>query len=783
MKRAINVSDVAEWIINKRWFVFIATIAFGIFAASGVRFLEVNNDYHVFFGKDNPHLMAFDGLQNKFTKDDNVFVVIQPESGKVFTKETLLAVEELTTRAWQTPFSTRVDSLANFQHIYANGDDMFVENLADEINQKNSLDIGQIKQVALNDPLLVGRLLDDKGSLTALNITVNLPGKALTENREVAAFVNKMLANWKQEYPGFKTHLTGNIMFTNAFDENFEADMMTLTPIMFLVILTCLLLSTRSIGLTISTFVVLILSMANAMGMAGWLGIQLSGPVISAPNMILTLAIAGSVHLLITILQQMRRGIPKKQSIIDSLQLNFKPIFITSLTTLIGFLALNFSDAPPFRDLGNITAMGIVAAFLFTMILLPILISVMPFKIKINKDKLDKPSWLDSFADFIIKKNNQVLWGMTILVVLIGSFSFNNQLNNEFIKFFDKTIAFRADSDFINDNLTGMYTIEFSLGSGKSDGIADPVYLKKVKEFGDWFKKQENVVHINSLVEVMKRINKSMHGDDFEYYRIPDSSKEASQYLLLYEMSLPYGLDLNNQINVDKSESRFIATVKNISSQELIDLSEKAEKWLMINAPNHMFSNGVSMALMFSHMTKRNMTSMINGGLVALVLISIILIFALRSLKYGLISLIPNLTPLAVAFGLWGFIDGKIDMGISIVFGMTLGLVVDDTIHLLTKYIRARKEQGKSPEDAIRYAFATVGRAVIVTTIVLTAGFLVLAQSQFGFNAGMAKLTSMTLVIAVILDLTLLPTLIVAIDKKIIQSKKATQLKETYLPN
>ena len=169
---------------------------------------------------------------------------------------------------------------------------------------------------------------------------------------------------------------------------------------------------------------------------------------------------------------------------------------------------------------------------------------------------------------------------------------------------------------------------------------------------------------------------------------------------------------------------------------------------------------------MFSHITKTNMDSMLQSGLGALVLISLILIFALGSFKYGMISLVPNITPIAVAFGIWFMLVGQINMAVTVVLGMTLGIVVDDTIHLLSKYIRARRELGKSPEDAIRYAFQTVGRAVIVTTIVLAAGFSILMQSSFGFNADMGKLTAITIVVALILDLLLLPAILLTIDKR-----------------
>jgi len=159
------------------------------------------------------------------------------------------------------------------------------------------------------------------------------------------------------------------------------------------------------------------------------------------------------------------------------------------------------------------------------------------------------------------------------------------------------------------------------------------------------------------------------------------------------------------------------------------------------------------------------MISMLKSGFGALILISFILIFALRSFKYGALSIIPNITPIAVAFGIWGLTYGQINMAVAVVLGMTLGIVVDDTVHLLSKYIRARRELGKSPQDAVRYAFSTVGRAIIVTTIILTAGFTVLMQSSFIFNSDMGKITAITIVAALILDLLLLPALLLTLDR------------------
>jgi len=358
-----------------------------------------------------------------------------------------------------------------------------------------------------------------------------------------------------------------------------------------------------------------------------------------------------------------------------------------------------------------------------------------------------------------------VLAFSVIAVIGLSAFALRNELDNDFVKYFDKSVKFRTDTDFISENLTGIDNIEYALGAGEADGISDPEYLKKLDEFDQWFRQQKEVTHVNSFSETMKRVNKSMHGDDPAYYKVPAAKNEAAQYLLLYEMSLPYGLDLNNQINVDKSETRFTVTLDAVSSNEMISLTKRAEQWLRDNAPEHMFSYGSSTSLMFSYLGKNNIDSMLKSGFGALIFISFVLIFALRSFKYGALSIIPNITPIAVAFGLWGITNGQINMVVATVLGMTLGIVVDDTIHLLAKYIHGRKELGKSPEDAVRYALSTVGKALIVTTIILTTGFAVLMQSAFALNADMGQLTAVTIVVALILDFLLLPALLLVIDK------------------
>jgi predicted RND superfamily exporter protein len=257
-----------------------------------------------------------------------------------------------------------------------------------------------------------------------------------------------------------------------------------------------------------------------------------------------------------------------------------------------------------------------------------------------------------------------------------------------------------------------------------------------------------------------------MHGDDPAYYRLPEQRELAAQYLLLYEMSLPYGLDLNNQINIDKSATRVAITAKTLSSNEVLALEDRAQQWLKVNGLPSMQVPGASTTIMFANIGYRNIRGMLFGATMALVLISIILIVALRSVKFGLISLIPNLAPTAMAFGLWGLLVGEVGMGLSVVVGLTIGIVVDDTIHYLSKYLRARREKGLSPQEAVRYAFRSVGLALWVTSVVLIAGFLILSLSHFYPNSSMGIMTAVTIAFALMADFLFLPPLLMKLEDK-----------------
>ncbi|MBO9491033.1 MMPL family transporter [Endozoicomonas sp. G2_1] len=763
-------------IISHSWLTLILVLSFVIVSVIGAKNLYFRGDYKVFFERDNPQLVAFEKMQKIFSNNDNAAIIIAPKSGDIFNQKSLKLIKQLTDEAWQTPLSSRVDSITNYQHTWAEEDDLIVEDLLlDETSIDEQL-IDRIARITISEPNLVKRLISDQGDVAVINITVQLPDASIPENAataaqavvEIADYIVALTDSYKEKYPDHNFYHTGVVYMNNAFITESKNDVMTLVPAMFLAIVAILWLMLRSIAATISTVLIIFTAIISTMGLAGWFGFFLSTATVNVPTVVMTLAVADCVHVISTMLLALSQGKSKSEAIGYSVEQNLTPIFITSATTAIGFLTLNFSNVPVIVDLGNLTALGIMIAFLFSVTLLPALLNLLPLKVKINNS--NNKTKLNGIAYWVTRNHKKLLPTSVIIVIASLYFSTFNHINDVPTEYFDQSTDFRQATDFQQANVSGMSTIDFALYTEVESGINSPSTLKQIQSFATWLSAQSEVDHVATISDTFKRLNKNMHGDDQAYYQLPDSQELAAQYLLLYEMSLPYGLDLNNQLDIDKSATRITVILKNLGSKEFTEFEQRAKQWISANAPN-ITVDAASPALMFAHVGEKNMKSMLVGALVALIIISCLLVFALKSWKMGAISLLPNLIPAAIGFGIWAIYSAEINMGLSVVLSMTLGIIVDDTVHFLSKYQLAKK-LGSSTEQSIHYAFNNVGYALWTTTVVLTIGFSVLAMSSFRLNADMGLLTAIIIVTALIVDFFFLPAFLMLLDK----SKNKTQL-------
>ena len=765
--RAIDdfAATLAQRVIARRWLVLLLSLILAIGAGFGAGKLEFSTNYRVFFSDANPELQAFENLQDTYTKNDNFLFVFEPEDEQAFSRQTLDAVERLTAEAWHIPYAIRVDSISNFQHTYATEDDLVVEDLVKHAQSRDAEFLAQRQAVALAEPLLRDQLLTPKADVTAINVVLQYPEKDLMEVPQAVRHARELAALIEAEYPAIDVHLTGVSMLNNAFAETGMSDGATLMPLMFVVIFVLTWLIIRSFSATFATLVVIALSSTIGMGMAGYFGVKLTPIAMSAPIVILTLAVADSIHILLSLRGLMRDGMDKTAAITESVSINFLPVTITSVTTIVGFLALNFSDSPPYWHLGNITAVGIAAAWMYSITLLPALLSILPYRLRRANGAAWSQRAMDRFADIVIGHSRKLLLVVGAATLVLVSFVPTLEFNDQWVEYFDERIEFRNDSDKAQDHF-GLYPIEYSVPSTGPGGVSEPEYLQNLERFAEFLRAQPNVTHVYALSDIMQRLNRNMHGDDPSYHRIPSDRELSAQYLLLYELSLPYGLDLNDRINIDKSATRVTATLSRSSTAETKAFFDEVSAWQQANWPAYMQTEPTSAAVMFTYISERNMDNMVTGTIVAIIAIALIMMFALQSLRLGLLSLVPNGLPILTTFGAWALLVGTVGFSVATVASISLGIIVDDSVHFLSKYVRARNERGLTIENSIRYAFHNVGIAIVVNTIILAAGFFVMTTSAFKMNVDLGLMTMLAIGFALILDFLLLPALLLLGQRK-----------------
>ena len=746
-------------VIRHRGVVLIGALLIAVLIGSGASKLEFSTNYRVFFSEANPELQAFEELQNTYTKNDNFFFVVEPRDGAAFNRGTMAAVEELTEAAWQIPYTIRVDSVSNFQHTYATEDDLIVEDLVRNAHDRDASFFDERRDIALAEPLLRNQILTADGDVTAINVVLQYPEKGFMEVPEAVEYARGLKADIEATYPELTIHLTGVSMLNNAFAETGMSDGATLMPLMFGVIFLLTWLIIRSLTATISTLLVIGLSTMVAMGVAGFFGVKLTPIAMSAPIVILTLAVADSIHILMSLKGLMRDGIAKHEALIEAVRINFLPVTITSLTTIVGFLSLNFSDSPPYWHLGNITAVGIFAAWIFSLTVLPAALSLLPYKVREQSGTEWSQRTMDKLSEFVIRRYRGLLVGVGVPTLVLIAFIPTLDFNDQWVEYFDERIDFRVDSDQAMEHF-GLYPIEYSIPANGPGGISEPEYLANLERLTDFMREQELVTHVYSFSDIMKRLNRNMHADDDSFYRIPGDRELSAQYLLLYELSLPYGLDLNDRINVDKSATRVTATIAQATSAETKAFFDDVDAFIQNELPSYMHAKPTSAAVMFTYISERNMQNMVVGTILAIAAIALIMMFSLQSMRLGVLSLVPNGLPILMTFGAWALLVGEVGFSVATVASISLGIIVDDTVHFLSKYVRARDEKNLNIEDSIRYAFRNVGVAIVVNTIILAAGFFVMTTSAFKMNVDLGLMTILSIVGALILDFLFLPALL-----------------------
>ena len=753
---------LADFVVNNRIKMAFVTMLMAFAVYAGIPNLKLDTDGRVFMAADNPDKILLDRFEQEFAKDDNLAIVIVPKDGEVFTPRTLGAIGAMTEELWNLPYVRLVNSITRFQNTYADGDMMVVEDLVPEPSMVTDAEAAAARAVALDRVEIRNSLINDDASATAISVIFRLPGVDLvTEIPDIISEAEPLLERYRADYPDITFKASGSVAVSQAFATASQRDGETLTPAMLVAMLVVVGVLLRSVTGSLLILILAALSALVSLGALGWTRVPINSATAVAPLMVITLAVASSVHVLSSVRQTMQqtsdRTIWARRALTD----HGLGITVAVFTTAIGFLSLNFSISPPFRQLGNMVAGGMIGVWIFTIFLLPGLICWIPIRQK--KDTASVDRMMVALGEFVIRNQKRLLVGIPVVIIAFAAGISQIKLEDDFLRYFDESFETRQATDLYETELGGLNVLEYSVETGVENGINSVAYLQKLDALSAFLRDQPEISHIRSLSDTIKRLNMNMNGDDPAYYRIPDTDEEASQFLFLYELSLGYGMDLTDQINVDRSSTRISAFVGYATTRQLLALDDKIQGWFDSNAPE-LKSPVTGQSHVYTMISARDVPSMLQGTTLALIFISFVIFLVLRNLKLGIVSLVPNLLPALMGFGLWGYMVGNVTLAVSIVVAMTLGIVVDDTVHFMLKYANARK-RGDSAEDSVRYAFKSVGMALTVTSLGLVVGFAILGQSGFAVNRDMAQLTAITLAFALFVDFLFLPPLLIFLDR------------------
>ena len=751
-------------------FVFVLLSVLLLLAVSGIQYLSFTTDFRSYFSPENPQLQAFEQLEADFNKQDTlVFLVeMEDEESSVLNPLGIRFLGELTRSAWQIPFTRRVDSLINYQRIESTEDELIIDDLVGFNSEMTAKDISKLSSYIQQQPRLLNNFISGDESLALVVVSLALPDGDEQATKKLVADARARLDTLAKE--GISIKLFGSAIINLALAEAVERDMALLIPLSYLIIFTAIFFLTRSLTGTLLALSMTLLTVASVFGIFGWAGVQLTPVVGAVPSMIMIIVIADCMHILVSFQHYQKQGFEKAQAIIEAVRINIKPVLITSITTALGLLCLNFSESPPYRDLGNLVAMAAIIAGILALTWFPacLLIST-GSKIPKNSKHLMLDKAFSKISRLIVTHPQRIIAAsiLSISIACIGIMQL--EFNEQWHQYYDESYDVRKALDTQDKKLYGVNFIQYSVASGEAEGIYNVNYQKQLDQLVNWLDEQENVGYVDALSLQVKELNQKLQANDLQMFRIPDSREYIAQSLLAYEMSLPLGMGMEQYVNIDRSSTRLTVYLHKSTSKQLISLDEKIQAQAKANYPMLHLEAGTGLDMVFAKISDSNSLSLLKGTGLALLLISIILILVLKSLRLGLISIIPNIMPVVLAYGAWGFISGRIDLGLSIVACMSIGLVVDDTVHFLSKYNVAR-QQGKTTEQAINYAFSTVGIAMMITTLVLTAGFSLLALSSFSPTHGMGALLALTAIFALIIDFLFLPILLMTFDNSLVKN-------------
>ena len=752
---------LTDRILAWRHLLALATVVLGGAVTWGAVHTRIESGFDSIVIEGDPIRDEVRQVREDFPPTTAIVFAFLPKSGDVFSLEMLGAMDDLTKRYAEVESAIAVGSLLNQRLNAVDAGRLDRDYLVPELSTLAPGDVAGIREIALADDVLTKTMLSPEGDMALAVIKYRASDDDQATRLRVARSAIALRDSLRAEYPEASIYVLGEALFELEGYEAQIEDTRLLFPLVMAISILVMWFCLRSLSFSLCLYVVALATIGLTVGTVGWAGVAFNQISTMAPLVVVTIAMADGIHIVAIYVQGLHQNLGRIEAMRQSLAANLQPITLTTATTATGFLSLNYCSSPGIYGFGNVVAIGVGWAYVVTLTLLPTLILLLP--VRKTPQPLGLRGFIDGVVGLVAQRGEAVFRGGAALIVTTLALLPLNQVDFDRFHFIDESSDFHHVIQALSEKIGNDQSLVYSVNSGAYYGITEPEFLGQVDAFSRWLEDQPEASFVTSYTDLLRVLNKAEHDGDESFDALPEDKLQIIDHLVGYQLIQEIEPNLEPIFNADYSAVRLAIGTSRLSNQQLMQFNERIEGWLATHLdPAYEVKHG-DHSLLFARLNHAISVELLSGFTVSFALITLTLVLGLKSVRYGLLSIAPNLFPATIVFGFWGLFVGQLSPYVLMLFSISLGLVVDDSVHVLSKYVSARRG-GSTPEFAVRYALETAGSAITITTISLALGTLVLVFSNTFYYQNVAQLLTPIIVVAWLLDLSFLPALLVRLD-------------------
>ncbi len=750
-------ADLAKSLIRRRWLVIVACalLTAGFARLAGGLTTNTSNDY--FFLHGDPFIERYNDFKETFGSDEFVYVLFTAED--VFTPEVLHAIEAFSQAATdEIPYVRKVTSILDVERITATDDTVMVEPLIGDVPTGLGA-LAEIRRRALANPLYTDTFVSADGRHTGVVIeTEKRPGdgtfpKAITD--AVYGLVDR------EAFARYQPKVVGPPILDATVDGTVATEFGQLGGISLLLIFTILVWSFRRFAHVVAPMVVIVLTNIWVFGLMAVTGTPLTMMSFILPALIMVVGCGDAIHVIAEYRARLLIDDDSDAALVETIRRTGLPCLFTSLTTAAGFGSLVAMEIRPGRELGVFAAVAVIIAFVLSVTLLPALLSFGgPRTAKHRATPPIIDALLRATARLAVRRPAPIIVVSALLLIVAGFGLTKIDVAADFLRDLDEDTRIRQDYDYVDTNLGGTVGVSIVLDSGAPSGIFEPEFLADLAALDTWLDEYELTRTTASVLDVFEELV-AVTSTTAPAGARPASSEHAAQLFLLYEMGGAEEID--RFVTPERDRAVLTARFRSVPTSRLTTFAADLDRWVDANL-SHTSVTSTGLVPLIVTLVEYITRSQLASFSLAFTAVLLMMMLQFRSVKMGLLAMVPNVFPIVITLGYMGYQGILLNVGTVMIASIAIGIAVDDSIHFVTHF-RHYREAGQSTAEAIQTAITGVGQALLTTSIVLALGFSVFGTSSMSHLVNFGLLTALTVVTALAADFLLLPALLLALDR------------------